>query len=156
MCTLFVLFCFSKTNTLRPCSTYEIGANHHFPQPAAPQEPTVVLLFLRPWWRYRKGPSKSAPASVAWHGQEEEAPIEGYVGTFGEAAAEYRRPTSLCFGVSATAATVAAGVIKVGGASASEAAAAAVPGTATIVSEEVPFLPKIAALGGRQFRRGPA
>ena len=110
----------------------------------------MALLFRRPWWRYRKGPSKSAPASAAWYGQEVEAPIEGEVGTFGEAAAGDRRPAIRCVRVSTTTTTVAAGRITVGGALAVEAAvAAAVLGTAAIVAEEVPFLPKIVALGGR-------
>ena len=47
MCNLFVLFFFSDTNTLRPCNTDIIGASHHFPQPAAPQDPIVAL----PFWR---------------------------------------------------------------------------------------------------------
>ena len=135
MCTLFVLFCFSDTNNPRPCSTDANGASHHFPYPAAPQDPTVVLLSRRPWWSYRKGPSKSAPASVAWYSQEGETPIEGEAGSFGEAEAGDIRQASRCVGVSATATTVAAGGITVGGASPAEAAAAsAVPGTATIVA----------------------
>ena len=152
LCTLFVLFCFSDTNTPRPCSTNTIGVIHHFPYPAAHQDPTVALLFQRPWLRYRKGPLKSAPASIAWYGQEGEAPIEGEVGTFGEAAAG----DSHCVGFSATATTVAAGRITVGRALAAEASeAAAVPGPAAIVAKEFPFLPKITALGGRRCRRSP-
>ena len=159
MCTLFVLFCFSNKNTPRLRNTNAIGDSHHFRYPTAPQEPTVALLFWCPWWRYRKGLSKSAPASVAWYGLEGEAPIEGEVGTFGEAAAGDRPPASRCVRVSATVTTVSAGRITVGGASAAAAAAAAaaatVPGTSTIIAEEFPFLPNIAALGGRRCRRGP-
>ena len=156
VCTLFILFCLSDTNIPRPCSTNEIGASHHFPYFAAPKEPTVALLFRRPQWRFRKGPSKSAPASVAWYGQEGEAPIKGEFGTFGEAAAGDRRLDSRCVRVSATATTVATGRITVGGASAaSAAAAAAVPGIAAIFAKEFPFLPKIADIGGRRCQRGP-
>ena len=155
MCTLFVLFCFSDRNTPRPCSTDTIGSRHHFTYPAAPQEQTLALLLRRPWWGYREGPSKSAPASDAWYGQEGEALVEGKVGTFREAAKEDRRPVSRCVGVSSTANTFADGGITVGGVLAEEAAAAStVPETATIVAGEVSFLPKIAALRGRQCRHG--
>ena len=146
MCTLFVLFCFSGTNIPRPCITDAIGASHHLPYPTNPQEPTVALLFRRPGWRCRKVPSKPAPASVAWYGQEVEAPIKGEVGTFREAAAGDRRPANCCVGVSATATTVATGGITVGRASAAEAAAV-VPVTAANVAVKAPFLPKNAAIG---------
>ena len=115
MCTLFVLFCFSDTNTLHPCNTDKIGASHHLPYPAAPQDPMVALLFRRPQWRYRKGLSKSAPASVAWYVYEGESPIEGEVITFGDAAAGDRRLASRFFGVSSTATTVATCGIAAGG-----------------------------------------
>ena len=55
VCILFVLFCCSDTNNPCPCITDTIWAIHHLPYPAAPQEPTVVLLFLRPLWRSRSG-----------------------------------------------------------------------------------------------------
>ena len=83
MCTLFVTLCFSDTNTPRPCSTNTIGARHSFPYPTAPQEPTVALLFCCSWWRYRKGPSKSAPASVAWYGQQNRSATVGSWGAVG-------------------------------------------------------------------------
>ena len=49
LCTLFLLFCLSETNTPHPCSTDAIGDSHHFPYPTAPQEPIVALLFRRQW-----------------------------------------------------------------------------------------------------------
>ena len=111
----------------------------------------MSLLFRRPWWRYRKGPSKYAPASVAWYGQEGEAPIKGEIRTFGEAEAGDLRPASRCVRVSSNATTVAADRITGGGASAEESEVAEVVlGTATIVAEEFSFLPKIAALGERR------
>ena len=45
VCSLFVLFCCSDTNTLRPCSTDAIGASHHLPPPATHQEIIVALPF---------------------------------------------------------------------------------------------------------------
>ena len=97
----------------------------------------VALLFRRPQWRYRKGLSKSAPASVAWYVYEGESPIEGEVITFGEAAAGDRRLASRFFGVSSTATTVATCGIAAGGGvlSAEAAAAAEVPGTVAIFAK---------------------
>ena len=45
VCTLFILFCFSDTNTPRPCITDTIGASYHFPYLTAPKESMVALLF---------------------------------------------------------------------------------------------------------------
>ena len=61
MCSLFVLFCFSDTNTPRPFSTDTIGASQSFPLPAAPQERMVALLFRRQWWCSRSGANGGAP-----------------------------------------------------------------------------------------------
>ena len=58
MCSLFVLFCCSDKNTLRPCSTDAICASHRFPPPAAPQDPMVALPFQRQWWRSNSGACK--------------------------------------------------------------------------------------------------
>ena len=119
-CTNFVSdtrtrsICVGEANTPRPCITDAIGASHHLTYPAAPQESTVALLFRRPLWCYRKGPSKSVPTHVAWHGQEGEAPIEGEFRTFEEAAAGDCRPDSRCSGVSSESTTVAADRITVG------------------------------------------
>ena len=45
MCSLFVFFRCSDTNTLCPCITNAISNIHQFPPPAAPQEPMVAIPF---------------------------------------------------------------------------------------------------------------
>ena len=49
--SIFIIFIlrqkYSAPLTPRPCRSNAIGASHHFPQSASPQEPMVALLFRR-------------------------------------------------------------------------------------------------------------
>ena len=49
VCSLFGLFCWSDTNTPRPCSTNKIGGSQHFPLP--PAASSRLLHLNRKWWR---------------------------------------------------------------------------------------------------------